>query len=607
MPKIPRATPPQKFSDALADWLVELGYTHCFMVAGGGCMHLIDGFRTRFIMIPVVHEVSAGIAAEHFNECRTAGRAFALVTTGPGFTNIVTAIAGCYTERRELLVIAGQVKSTDLITGRLRQLGVQEIDGSAITAPITVVSRCLREPIGRAEFQALVKAGSHPHPGPVVIEVCLDVQGAQIDRVALDGLPFSLTCGARPKHLASGHDLESKARQIADILSKAKRPVLLIGGLVSRALSWSLLAAMERAGVPLMTTTSAMDRVPDLSPVYVGRPSSWGGQRSANLIIAQADVVVGVGVQWDLQQTGFNWQEYAPGIDLYQVYPDQEELNKGQPVLAEGIAANPDEFLASLVPSLDWQDPDDWLTYAKNIRAKVPLLEPANVCGEGFISNYVLLQELSRATAASDVIAFTSSGNCFTGGLQMLEIKHRQFTTTSPAFASMGYGLASAIGAAFAHPGKRIIHFEGDGGFCQNLQELALLHVNQLPVKMFIFENGGYASIRATQRKFFNGAYVGCDEATGLGFPDWIKLFNAYHIPARYLRPEEANSRRLAQLLAEPGAAAWIVRVDPDQPNFPAVSSRIALDGKIQSNPLYQQIPTLSDMLLAEVGRFLPR
>src|SRR3954465_13183458 len=140
-----------KYSEVLGDWLAAAGYTHCFMVAGGGCMHLIDGFRSRFTIIPVVHEVSAGIAAEHFNECASSGRAFVLITTGPGLTNIITAVAGCYTERRELLVIAGQVKSSDLLTPPLRQRGVQEIDGHALTTPIAVHSRLLREPIGRAE------------------------------------------------------------------------------------------------------------------------------------------------------------------------------------------------------------------------------------------------------------------------------------------------------------------------------------------------------------------------------------------------------------------------------------------------------------------------
>ncbi|MBK8040758.1 MAG: thiamine pyrophosphate-binding protein [Verrucomicrobiaceae bacterium] len=404
-----------KYSELLATWLKELGYTHCFFVAGGGCMHLIDGFRHHFKMAAVVHEMSAGVAAEHFNECSTDGKAFALVTSGPGFTNIVTAVAGCYTERRPLLVIAGQVKSTDLITGRLRQRGMQEIDGSAITAPITVHSRCLRKPLCRADLRAIAEAAYHPHPGPVVIEVCLDVQGCQVDPVELNAAPQSPDTHFEDSSLLGGEDARTQARWLAGHLSGAKRPLLLLGGQVSREVAWRLLPILEQAGVPVMTTTSAMDRVPCDSPVWAGRPNSWGGQRCANLLVGQADVIVGVGVQWDLQQTGFNWQEYAPCAKLYQVYPSVEELGKGHPVLAGAVAAVPDEILPSLAQALDWTDREDWRGYIRRAQALVPTLEPANVAREGYHSNYAFLQKLTRALRAEDVIAMTSSGNCFTG------------------------------------------------------------------------------------------------------------------------------------------------------------------------------------------------
>ena len=569
-------------------------------------MHLIDGFRHHFKMVAVVHEMSAGIAAEHFNEWSNHGKAFALVTSGPGFTNIVTAVAGCYTERRPLLVIAGQVKSTDLITGRLRQRGMQEIDGSAITAPVTVHSRCLRKPIGHADFRAIAQAAYHPHPGPVVIEVCLDVQGCQVDPAELNEAPQSSDTHFEDPSLVCGEELQRKAQWLAARLSGAKRPVLLLGGLVSREVAWRILPILEKAGVPVMTTTSAMDRVPCDSPVWSGRPNSWGGQRCANLLIAQADVVVGLGLQWDLQQTGFNWQEYAPCAELYQVYPNEEELSKGHPVLAGSLAAVPDEVLPHLAQALDWTDVEAWRGYIRQAQALVPVLEPANTAREGYHSNYRFLQQLTSAMRAEDVLAMTSSGNCFTGGLQVCEIKRGQYATTSTAFASMGYGLATAIGAAMARPEARIVHFEGDGGFSQNLQELAIIGVNKLNVKMFLMENGGYSSIRATQKKFFGGAYVGCDEATGLGFPDWPTLFAAYGIPCRYLKPEEATSSRLAELMDAQGAEAWIVSVDPEESNFPVVASRILPDGKMQSAPLHQQLPPLDAATLAQVGKYLP-
>jgi acetolactate synthase-1/2/3 large subunit len=588
-----------KYSDILGDWLVEEGFTHCFMVAGGGCMHLIDGFRSRFHCIPVVHEVTAGIAAEHFNECREAGRAFVLVTSGPGLTNIVTAISACWAERRELLIIAGQVKSTDLLAPPLRQRGIQEVDGIAIVEPVTVRSARLRKPMARGEFKALLRATRDPHPGPVVIEVCLDVQGARIERQSLEAADEQL-----PAESLNG--VVTAAEKIATDIASADRPLFLVGGLVSRSLAFASLPALERLGIPVMTTTSAIDRVPSGSLIAAGRPGTWGGQRSANLLVAQADLIVAIGAQLDLQQTGFNWAEFAPAANIIQVYPCAAELSKGHPRISAGFAVNPDAVLRETLAKVCWTDRIGWGAYVRRVRELVPVLEAANETGASEGSAFRFLHDLSTATTSDDILAICSSGGSFTGALQVYAVALGQIATTSPAFASMGWGLATAIGVAFARPGKRVVLAEGDGGFSQNLQELALVRRYNLPIKIFIMANRGYASIRATQRKFFGGAYLGCDEATGLGFPNWERLFEAYGIPVSRLTPEDRIRTRLTELMAAPGPAAWIVDVDPEQPNFPAVASRILSDGSIESNPLWRQEPPLAPEVEAEVCRYLP-
>jgi acetolactate synthase-1/2/3 large subunit len=171
----------------------------------------------------------------------------------------------------------------------------------------------------------------------------------------------------------------------------------------------------------------------------------------------------------------------------------------------------------------------------------------------------------------------------------------------------MGYGLATAIGAAFSNRNQRVILTEGEGGFSQNLQELAILKHYSLPIKIFLFDNAGYASIRATQKKFFNGAYLGCDHETGLGFPDWERLFSAYDIPCRYLSEEQTNEDYLKELLANRvGPEAWIIRVDPEQPNWPSVASTLGPNGLLSSSPLYDMLPKLSENILERVGRYLP-
>ncbi len=457
-------------------------------------MHLLDGVRNRFECIPVVHEVSAGICAEHFNECARDGqRAFALVTTGPALTNIVTAVAGCYVEHRELLVIAGQVKSTDMLTRPERQRGVQEIDGSGICTAISVRSECLRAPINRSSFQSLARLARGPHPGPVVIEVCLDVQGAIVDPADLRDESGG---GGSARIAPSERDITDIVKHI----DSAQRPLVLLGGLVSREAASNALPVFERLGLPVATTTSAIDRIHTDSRIFAGRPGTWGGQRAANLVLAQADVILALGAQLDLQQTGFNYREYAPQARLLQVFPSQVELDRIGPPAHAKILASPDAALAAFLPRIRWKDQYGWGDYVRETRLLVPPLEPANTSGSGYINSFRFLKNLSRATRASDVLALCSSGGTFTGSLQNYEVAPGQIATTSAAHASMGYGLATAIGAAFTDRSRRVVLTEGEGGFSQNLQELAIIKRFALPIKIFLLENQGYASIRSTHK-----------------------------------------------------------------------------------------------------------
>jgi len=597
----------EKYACVIGDWLRELGYTHCFFVAGGGSMHLIDGFRNRFVCLPVVHEVTAGIAAEHFNEVTEKGRAFVLLTTGPGLTNAVTAIAGCYVEHRELLVIAGQVKSTDLKHPGTRQLGVQEVDGTAICKEISVRAERLTQPISKAEFVEIVRLAEGPHPGPVLIEVCLDLQGAMVNRTALEANEDRASARASSHTKTDAANQQFRELLAAEIREKS-RPVIILGGLIKRQTAWNARHQLNQLGIPVLTTTSAIDRISSDAPVYMGRCGTHGAHRSANLILSQADLAVVIGAQLDLHQTGFDTVNFAPNADLFQIFPCRHELQKGLPKLTAGLDADPNEVFPQVLEMFSGTDAENWLAYARRVRQLVPVLEPANRASEGYVLSFAFLQNLSLAAAPSDLLAICSSGGAFTGSLQMYHVHEQQFASTSVSHASMGYGLATAIGMSFAHPGKRVILTEGDGGFCQNLQELAMIRRFDLPVKIFILSNGGYASIRATQRKFFNGAYVGCDHATGLGFPDWTKLFSAFGIPSRHLATDSCSVDALRALLMEnDGPEAWIVPIDPIQTNWPAVSSKLLPDGKLVSLPLYEMLPPLDAETKLHVENYLPR
>jgi len=586
-----------KYSDLLADWLVELGYTHCFFLAGGNIMHLLESCSRRFTCIPVVHEVAAGIAVEYFNEVAGGPRAFAMVTAGPGLTNILTAVAGAYMESRELLVLGGQVKTADLARGQIRQRGIQEVDGVELTRPITVASKLMDKVVDQQTFAAWSQAGSTGRKGPVFIEIPLDIQGAPVERKSLDlDKPFVAEDVFRP---VSNETIQ----QIISMVREAQRPVLLLGGGLSRKTTAEVVDRLAELGVPVMTTWNGSDRLGSEHPYYFGRPNTWG-QRSANILMQQADVLVALGTRLGMQQTGFNWQEFLPVGKLVQVECDERELHKGHPRVDVPVCGDANEVLRSLVAA-DLGTHTEWVEFCRMVRKEIPLVENVNNTGEGYISPYVFCDTLSKLSKNDDVVIPCSSGSAFTVTHQAFSQKQGQIFFADKSLASMGYGLGAAIGAAVGGGGRRTVLIEGDGGFTQNLQELGTVRAQKLDLKIFLFDDHGYASIRMTQANYFGGRYVGCDIETGLGMPKWEPLFAAYDIPVMRIGPGFEDDPEFLKRFNEVGPRGFIVSIDPMQTYFPKISSRVTASGSMASNPLHLMTPDLDEATAAKVFRYL--
>jgi acetolactate synthase-1/2/3 large subunit len=598
-----------KYAEQVTDWLVELGYTHCFFVAGGNIMHILNSVRTRMKCVPFVHEVGAGIAAEYFNESREVdqGKAFALVTAGPGLTNILTAMAGAFLESRDLLVVGGQVKSSDLANGAVRQRGIQEIDGIALAKPLTVSTLQIRVPLDKSEVVGVIRKGLSARKGPVFIEFCLDAQGAA-------KIENSNLCVEKELHPTST-PTETEREQVSEVvalLSTAQRPLFLIGGGVSRKSAAQNLPALTALGVPIATTWNAADRIDSDHPLYFGRPNTWG-MRWSNVLLQQADLVIAVGTRLGMQQSGFNWQEFAPMARLVQVDIDDNELNKGHPVIDIAIHDDAENFLALLIALME-QQPENrkrssqwtsWVDFGKLVSQVLPTDDPSNATADGFVNPFEFAIFLSSVLNDGDNVIPCSSGGAFTVMMQAFAQRSGQRIITDKGLASMGYGLAGALGASLAHPEKRTILVEGDGGFAQNLQELGTLMTQQLNVKVFLFDNGGYASIQMTQRNYFEGAYMGCDRSTGLGMPDWLQLFSAYGIPATKLDSSKPTDAETLKLLTTQGPAAFIVPIDPEQTYYPKINSRVTETGTMESSPLHLMFPPLDEEVAKVVLPYL--
>ena len=331
--------------------------------------------------------------------------------------------------------------------------------------------------------------------------------------------------------------------------------------------------------------------------------------RWANAIIQQSDLVVAFGARLGLQQTGFAWEGFVPLGKIVRIDIDQDELNRENPKSEMLIQADAGEALNLLVEKLDSSGPyqfANWNRKIQELRKSLPVVEAATYQFEGYANPFEMVYELGELLTEKDQVISCSSGGSYTSMMQAFPQKVGQLLTNNKALASMGYGLAGAIGTAIAYKEKRTILIEGDGGFAQNLSEIGTVANRNLNLKMFIFSNLGYASIRVSQKAYFNGNYIGCDGPTGVGLPNWNFIFASYGIPAIQINESIKNNQEFQQLLNTPGPAAFIINIHPDQSFLPKITSRIYSDGKMKSNPIHLMDPQLDYDLAQESFSFLP-
>ena len=596
-----------KYSDYFIDSLVELGYTHCFFVGGGNVMHLLESARTRLECIAVVHEVSAGIAAEYFNVAhRSDGkRAFALVTAGPGVTNMATAIGGAWLESRELLIVGGQARTEFISHPEVRQIGHQQIDGRSIVEPMSKLSVTITEPFSRNELKSLTDTSKTGRKGPVFLEICLDVTAMEIDEESLNKIISSTATVAKEFIESDNHAIE----ELVTLMKSSTRPLILVGGGLDFSHFKKLWHEIETLKIPVATTWNAADYLDSSHDLYAGRPNTYG-MRWANTVIQQSDLLITFGARLGLQQTGFAWQEFVPEGKIIRIELDEKEIALNQPQTYLDIHMDAGTALSLMLAEINRihlkMDTVNWLEFIKGVRESLPIVEDATFQYPDYVNPFELVSELSTLLSAEDKVIPCSSGGAYTTMMQAFEQKNGQLLTNNKGLASMGYGLAGAIGTSVAHPENRTVLVEGDGGFAQNLSELGTVQNRELNLKIFIFSNMGYASIRVSQKAYFAGAYIGCDAATGVGLPNWEKIFGAFGIPSIDVTGPLKENIQALDLLKKRGPAAFIVKVHPDQSFLPKVTSKIFSDGKMKSNPIHLMQPELPSELASQVFKYLP-
>jgi acetolactate synthase-1/2/3 large subunit len=582
--------------------LKQEGYTTCFFVGGGNSMHLLESASHLFKCVPVVHEVTAAIAAEYFNQSTNGkSRAFVLETAGPGLTNLITGVAGAWLDSRELLVVGGQAKSTNLAKGKVRQIGHQEVDGVGIVKDITKIAETIDKPIRQDLIKELVSQSWLGRPGPVFIEICLDVSAMQFNENI-----FPPISSIEKNNFEIKPDWE---QYLTQKLNDSKRPLILLGGGVTREAARFLQQQALENLIPIACTWTGADRCGFDYPYYAGRPNTYG-MRWANVFQQQCDLFIAIGTSLGYQQTGFNTLEYCPNAEIIHVDIDQNELEKQNPKKRYQILSDSTEFISELIKVLKRNKAKypDAIGLLKEIKSSIPVLEDCQVSNTKFLSPYLVINKLSQLTSKNDSVVAASSGGTFTSTMQVFENKNNQLLIGNKGLASMGYGLAGAIGIAIDKIGSnhKTILFEGDGGFAQNLQELGTVVANNLNMKIFITCNDGYASIRTSQKTYFQGHYIGCDTKTGLQLPNWEKIAESYGIKSIKLINKDFIDGNFMELWNYSGPVLFLIMSDPDQMYLPKIMSKFLSDGTIVSRPLHDMYPRLSSEIEAKVFKYLP-
>lgn len=582
-----------KLSDYVARRIAATGTKHVFLLAGGGSMHLVDsiGRHPEIEYICNLHEQACSIAAEAYGQY-TNNLGVALVTTGPGGTNAITGLAGAWLDSTPCLFISGQVKRPDLIGDRgVRQMGFQEIDIVAIVKSITKYAVTVTDPlsIGYHIDKALHLARSG-RPGPVWIDIPLDVQSAAIDENNLERFqPDEESPTDAPV-------LRDQISAAIRMLNESERPVILVGNgaRLGRAEAdlHRLLAALH---VPVLTTWKMADFMPDDHPLYIGRPGSIG-QRAANFAQQNSDFILILGARLDLGQTGYNHRNFAKSAKKVMIDVDPAEIRKMDmdidvPIRADAGGAIR-EFLRQS-GAVEARDRSGWWERCREWKTRYPVILPEYWSERDGVSTYVLIDVLSDEMRPEDILVPGSSGTCSEVTMQAFRVKQDMRVLNTQGLGSMGFGISASIGACLASGKKRTVCVDGDGGFQMNIQELETIRRLNLPIKFFILNNRGYGSIQATQRNYFESFYVGSNEESGMTLPDITRVAEAFGLKIASIDSHRNIREQVREILRAEGPLVCDVTISPNQVTAPRISSARNEDGTISSRPLEDMWPFL--------------
>jgi acetolactate synthase-1/2/3 large subunit len=551
-----------------------------FTVSGGGCIFLIDSLNNveGLKYIATHHEQAAAIAAEGYARMKE-NLGACIVTSGPGATNAITGVMGAWVDSIPMIVLSGQVNK-EMTTGytglNLRQLGDQELNIIQCVKSITKYAVQVNEPSEiKYHLEKACKLATSGRPGPVWIDIPLNVQSANVDQDKLVGWD---------QYKKDADINNSDISEIIDKLKSAKKPLMIVGNGIrlSKGIE-ELYSFIKSTNIPIISAVNGNDLVNDDYEGYVGRFGTHA-QICANQLLSECDFLLSVGSRLYVRQTGYNFKGFAE--NAYRVYVDIDKNELDKPTLFpdKKIVSDAKLFLSKLnqeeLPITD----KIWFDYCSEKYKTTPRVLDRHRANEKYVSHYHFIEKLQNYLTEDDHIV-TSDGSANVVTMQVMKLKGKQRLITNTGCAPMGYGMPAAIGAAAT--GNSIVCIEGDGSLHLNIHELQTIKHNDLPIRMVLFNNQGYTSIKISQKSFFDGKFTASESNSGVSFPNFKKLIRAYDIPYIKLTNHESIDDALSIFCKSKGPIILEVFSDPEEYHEPKVVAKLNDEGKFVPGNLH--------------------
>lgn len=599
-----------RLADYAMSFVAQQGVKHVFLVTGGGAMHLNDALARCADLTFVCnhHEQASAIAAESYSKASN-NLGVALVTTGPGGTNAITGVVGAWLDSTPMLVISGQVKRADRMYRPdgtplgVRQRGSQEVDIVSLVKPITKYAVTIEDPQSiRYHLEKAAHLARTGRPGPVWIDIPIDVQAAPVEPGSMRGFDPAESSQRSQDDLVS--DLATQVRDVRDVidrLNRAQRPFIFAGNGVRVSGAAAAFEKLVRLlNVPVGLTWMAMDLLDDDDPLFIGRPGTVAS-RGANFALQNADFVLVIGTRLDPPLMGWDPHQFARGAYKTVVDIDPAELRKLEGAIDNPICADARTFIDHLLQQAESvldknKDRTAWLQRCQDWKARYPLVLPEHRA-PGLVSVYHLAEIIGQEVGPNDRVVSGNSGSAIEVFLLAYRARKGRRVFHTAGLGAMGYGIPASIGVCLGSGKRKTICVDGDGGLQLNIQELATIAHLQLPIKIFVLNNQGYASIRASQTNYFGGPNIGCSPETGVSIPDYRKVARAYGLKTAIIEGQGEGQLDLRaavrKVLRSRGPVLCDVHMIPDEIRAPRVTSIQRPDGSFLSKPLEDLWPFL--------------